>query len=45
MTPNLIVEYLRVVMIMPLWLYGGAQMSDFTENYRFSPNKLIQLLC
>ncbi len=36
------VEYSRGVMIMPFWLYGGAQMSDFTENYRFSPNKLIQ---
>ncbi len=23
-------------MIMPFWLYGDAQMSDFTENYLFS---------
>ncbi len=25
--------------ILALW---GAQMSDFTQNYRFVPNKLIQ---
>ncbi len=35
------VEYLRSVMIMPFWLYGGFQMSDFTQNYRFSPCKFI----
>ncbi len=29
-TPNLPVEYSRGVMIVPIWLYGGAQMSDFT---------------
>ncbi len=29
-TPNLTVEYSQGVMIMPFWLYGGAQIFDFT---------------